>query len=276
MKRKKIVRVAVYAALILIVIAFLSPLGLMVLNAFKGYDEIMRDVIAPPESFSFENFQTVFENMQYPRVFLNTLILTALSVGGIILLGALAGYKMSKTKTRYSKLLFFLCIVPMMIPFHSFMISLVKIATQLGITKSIFGLAIIYWGLGSPMAIFLFHGFSKTIPKEIEESALLDGCGQARMFFSIIFPLLKPVSASAGVVNAMWIWNDFLLPLLIIGGERNAQTLQLTAYKFMGQYKMEWQNIMASAILIILPALVIYLIFQRQIVKGMVTGSVKG
>ena len=164
----------------------------------------------------------------------------------------------------------------MMIPFQSFMITLVKIAVGLNLTNSVWGLSTIYWGLGTPMAIFLYQGFSKGIPTEIEECAILDGCSQFRLFTSIIFPLLKSTTASVIVVNAMWLWNDFLLPLLIIGGSKNNKTLQLAAYGFMGQYKMEWQNIMAAAILIIIPALIIYLVFQKHIIKGMVAGAVKG
>lgn len=137
-------------------------------------------------------------------------------------------------------------------------------------------ISVIYWGLGAPMAIFLYHGFTRGIPKELEECALLDGCSPWRIFTRIVFPLLQPVTASVIVVNAMWLWNDFLLPLLIIGTSKSTKTLQLAAYAFMGQYKMEWQNIMAAAMLSIIPALIIYLIFQKNIVKGLVAGAIKG
>lgn len=276
MKKERFFRFLVYIILILSLLIYLSPLALVVLNAFKRYDEIMTDVLALPEQFSFQNFQVVFENMDYPRVFLNTLIVTVLGTAGIVILGAMAGYKMARVRTRYSKVCFMLCIVPMMIPFQSFMITLVSISKSLGLINSLWGLPVIYWGLGCPMAIFLYQGFSKTIPYELEECATLDGCNQFTLFTRIIFPLLKSTTAAVIVVNAMWLWNDFLLPLLIIGGSKDTKTLQLAAYSFMGQYKMEWQNIMAAAILIIIPALVIYLIFQKHIIKGLVAGAVKG
>ena len=276
MKRDKALRWVLYIFLILFLLVYLSPLVLVVLNAFKRYDEIMTDVLALPQQFTFENIQVVFENMKYPAAFLNTLIVTVVGTLGIVVFGSMAGYKMARVKTRYSKICFMLCITPMMIPFQSFMITLVKIAVGLNLTNSVWGLSTIYWGLGTPMAIFLYQGFSKGIPTEIEECAILDGCSQFRLFTSIIFPLLKSTTASVIVVNAMWLWNDFLLPLLIIGGSKNNKTLQLAAYGFMGQYKMEWQNIMAAAILIIIPALIIYLVFQKHIIKGMVAGAVKG
>ena len=175
--------------------------------------------------------------MKYPATFLNTLIATVIGTLGIIVIASMGGYKMARVKTRYSRFCFLFCIAPMMIPFQSFMLTLVNVATTLHINGKIWGLAIIYWGLGAPMSIFLYQGFAKGIPLELE---------------------------------------DFLLPLLMLGGRKSSKTLQLAAYSFMGQYKMEWQNIMSAAILIIIPALILYLIFQKSIIKGVVAGAVKG
>jgi raffinose/stachyose/melibiose transport system permease protein len=236
----------------------------------------MKNVLALPEHFSLKNFAVVFQDMNYPLTFFNTFVVTLIGTVGIVIFGSMAGYKMARVKTRYSRLTFLYCITPMMVPFQSFMITLVVVAKKFHLTNNVPGLGIIYWGLGIPMALFLYQGFAKTIPYELEESAIMEGCSQPRLFTQIIFPLLKSVTASVIVVNAMWIWNDFLLPLLVIGGSREKKTLQLAAYTFMGQYKSEWQNIMAAAILIIIPALVIYLIFQKNIIKGLVAGAVKG
>ncbi len=265
-----------FVLLIITVAIYILPLALLVLNAFKSYDEIMKNVLALPKKFTLHNFTVVFSDMNYPKTFFNTFVVTLIGTCGIVLFGSMAGYKMSRVKTRYSKFSFLYCITPMMVPFQSFMITLVVIARRMHLTNSIVGLGVIYWGLGIPMALFLYQGFAKTIPYELEESALMDGCSQVRLFLQILFPLLRSVTASVIVVNAMWIWNDFLLPLLIIGGSKEHKTLQLAAYSFMGQYKSEWQNIMAAAILIIVPALVIYLIFQKNIIKGLVAGAVKG
>lgn len=138
------------------------------------------------------------------------------------------------------------------------------------------GLAIIYWGLGAPMSIFLYRALPRAFPWNWKRAALIDGCNQFQLFTRIIFPMLKSCTATITIINVMWIWNDFLLPILMLGGRKSSKTLQLAAYSFMGQYKMEWQNIMSAAILIIIPALILYLIFQKSIIKGVVAGAVKG
>lgn len=275
-KKRSLSSMLIFLFLVICLIIHLMPLGMVILGSLKTYSEVMTNVLSWPQTFSFVNYADVFMKMNYPKAFGNTLFVTVIGVSGIVLLGSMAGYKLSRVKTRFSYILFLLCIMPMMIPFQSFMITLVQIAKKMGFINNLLGLGIIYWGLGAPMAIFLYHGFTKGIPLELEECALLDGCSSWRMFRKIVFPLLKPVTASVIVVNAMWLWNDFLLPLLIIGTSKSGKTLQLSAYTFMGQYKMEWQNIMAAAVLSIIPALIIYLIFQKNIVKGLVAGAVKG
>jgi len=213
--------------------------------------------------------------MNYPRLFLNTLFVTSMGVAGVVLLGSLAGYKLSRTKSVFSWVFFIILIAPMMIPFHSFMISLVKVARTLSLTRTPWGLGIIYWGLGAPLATFLFHGFVKTVPRELDECAFIDGASQGRVFFRIIFPLLQPVTVTVIVLNAMWMWNDFLLPLLIVGGTRSSYTLQLAANNFMGQYKTEWNLAMAGVLLTLVPAIIFYITLQKYIIKGMVAGAVK-
>ncbi len=275
-KKAKAYHIILPIVLLLFLLIYLSPLYLVGINAFKSYQEIMTDVMSLPRQFTLENLKSVFEDMNYPTTFMNTLEVTVLGTVGIVILASMAGYKMARVKTRYSRLCFLFCIAPMMIPFQSFMLTLVNIATILNINGKIWGLGIIYWGLGTPMAIFLYQGFAKSIPLELEESALIDGANQFQLFTRIVFPMLKSCTATVIIINVMWLWNDFLLPLLILGGRRSSKTLQLAAYSFMGQYKMEWQNIMSAAILIIIPALIIYLIFQKHIIKGVIAGAVKG
>lgn len=275
-RRSKTLRVLIQIFLVVFLLLYLSPLFLVGINAFKSYQEIMTNVMSFPKELTLENFKNVFEDMKYPSTFMNTLLVTVGGTAGIVVTASMAGYKMARVKTRYSRLFFLYCIAPMMIPFQSFMLTLVNIATLLNINGKIWGLAVIYWGLGAPMAIFLYQGFAKSIPVELEESALIDGCNQFQLFTRIVFPMLKSSTATVIIINVMWIWNDFLLPLLILGGRKSSKTLQLAAYSFMGQYKMEWQNIMSAAILIIIPALILYLIFQKYIIKGVVAGAVKG
>ena len=178
---------------------------------------------------------------------------------------------MARVKTRYSRFCFLFCIAPMMIPFQSFMLTLVNVATTLHINGKIWGLAIIYWGLGAPMSIFLYQGFAKGIPLELEESALIDGCNQFQLFTRIIFPMLKSCTATVTIINVMWIWNDFLLPYLVLDINKY-KTISIAIQYMKGSYG----RVDMAAILIIIPALILYLIFQKSIIKGVVAGAVKG
>ena len=267
---------AVSLLMAVIALVYLYPLILVVINSVKTFAEIMANVVAFPSRLHGENFANAFGLMRYPNLFLNTLVVTVMGTAGVVLLASLAGFKLSRTRTRVSWFVFLLCVAPMMIPFHSFMIALVKVAKTLHLTNSIWGLGVIYWGLGVPLSLFMYHGFVKTVPTELDDCAAIDGCRPLRAFFQVIFPLLQPVTVSVIVINAMWMWNDFLLPLLILSGAKKSLTLQLAAYNFFGQYKIEWQNAMAGVLLTITPAIIFYVILQRHIIKGMVAGAVKG
>ena len=259
-----------------VALVYIYPLILVAINSLKTFAQIMENVMAFPSRLRWENFANAFTLMRYPNLFVNTLVVTCLGTAGVVLLASLAGFKLSRTKTRISWFVFLLCVAPMMIPFHSFMIALVKVAKTLHLTNSLWGLGVVYWGLGVPLSLFMYHGFVKTVPTELDDCAAIDGAGPLRAFFQVTFPLLQPVTVSVIVINVMWMWNDFLLPLLILGGTKTSQTLQLAAYNFFGLYKIEWQNAMAGVLLTITPAIILYLILQRHIIKGMVAGAVKG
>lgn len=261
--------------LTLVALFYLYPLFLVVINSFKTFSEITSNVLALPKSLVFENFSNAFRIMNYPQYFLNTLLATSVGVSGVVLVSSMAGYKLSRTKTRYSFVMFIVLIAPMMIPFHSFMISLVKVAKELHLIGSPLGLGVLYWGLGASLALFMYHGAVKSVPQELDDCALIDGAGPLRAFFQIIFPLLQPVTVSVIVINTMWMWNDFLLPLLVLSGSKKSLTLQLAAYNFFGLYKVDWNFAMAGVLLTILPAVIFYLSLQRYIIKGMVAGAVK-
>ncbi len=272
---KNIFKTIANVLLFLLALLYLYPLILVIINSMKTFQEVMTNVVSLPSRISFENYVKAFRLMEYPSLFLNTFIVTLVGVAGVVVISSMAGYKLSRTKTRYSWLIFIICIAPMMIPFHSFMISLVKMARLLHVINSTWGLGIIYWGLGAPLALFMFHGFVKTIPKELDECAIIDGCSPFRAFFNIIFPLLKPVTVSVIVINTMWMWNDFLLPLLMLNGNQKSKTLQIAAYGFFGQYKIEWHFAMAGVLMVIIPPVILFIALQKYIIKGMVAGAIK-
>ena len=263
------------AVLTLSALLYLYPLILVVINSFKTFAEITINVVALPQKITMDNYINAFRLMEYPRLFLNTLYATATGVLGVVAVSSMAGFKLSRTKTTYSWIMLIILIAPMMIPFHSYMIALVKVAKSLHLTRSPWGLGVLYWGLGAPLALFLYHGFVKSIPRELDDCAMIDGASPLRAFVQVIFPLLQPVTVSVIVINAMWMWNDFLLPLLVLSGAKKALTLQLAAYNFFGLYKMQWNYAMAGVLLTIAPALVFYLVLQKHIIKGMVSGAVK-
>ena len=275
-KKSKALHGVIQLFLILFLLLYLSPLFLVGINAFKSYQEIMTDVMSLPSAFTLDNIKNVFHDMKYPATFLNTLIATVIGTLGIIVIASMGGYKMARVKTRYSRFCFLFCIAPMMIPFQSFMLTLVNVATTLHINGKIWGLAIIYWGLGAPMSIFLYQGFAKGIPLELEESALIDGCNQFQLFTRIIFLMLKSCTATVTIINVMWIWNDFLLPLLMVNSSNETKTLVLSAYTFVGQFNTQWHYAMAAMVLAVLPSIIIFIFLQKYIVEGVVAGAVKG
>lgn len=273
-KRKKRSLLLLEIVVVIAALLFLYPFFLVVINTFKGYTEVVTDVIGWPKEFIFDNYTQVWKLIHYPKLFANTFLLTLASVAGIVLFGSMAGYKLSRTKSRTSSFLFFLAIAPMMLPFQSFMVTLTKLSKDLHLINHLPGLTLVYWGLGCPLAVFLFHGFVKSIPLELEECAYIDGCSPYRVFFNIIFPVMKPVVSTVIVLNAMWIWNDFLLPLIMLNGQE--ATLQLASYKFFGQYKSEWNYALTAVVMVTTPPILFFLLMQRYIIQGMVAGAVKG
>ena len=275
-KKSKALHGVIQLFLILFLLLYLSPLFLVGINAFKSYQEIMTDVMSLPSAFTLDNIKNVFHDMKYPATFLNTLIATVIGTLGIIVIASMGGYKMARVKTRYSRFCFLFCIAPMMIPFQSFMLTLVNVATTLHINGKIWGLAIIYWGLGAPMSIFLYQGFAKGIPLELEESALIDGCNQFQLFTRIIFPMLKSCTATVTIINVMWIWNDFLLPYLVLDIKK-FKTISIVVQYMKGSYgRVDMGAIMACLIMAIIPVIVFYLSCQKYIIKGVAAGAVKG
>jgi raffinose/stachyose/melibiose transport system permease protein len=164
----------------------------------------------------------------------------------------------------------------MLVPFQTIMITLLKVAKSMNLSDSLLGLGVQYWGFGIPMAVFIYSGFIRTVPREIDESAMIDGASTIRTFFQIIFPLLKTVTATIVVLDVMWIWNDFLLPLLMVNSSADTKTLTLAAYSFVGQYNTQWQYAMTAMVLTVTPSILFFIVMQKNIVKGVVAGAVKG
>lgn len=276
MKRKSMIfNILIYSFLILAALFCLFPLLMALINSLKSNGELLTSIIALPKTFRIDNYIRTFEKMHYLRSLGNTVILAALSVSMMILFSAMAGWKLCRTKTRFSSILLGFFVFSMLIPFSSIMIPLYKIVLLFNIKNSLVGLSFVYAGLGVSMAIFLYHGFVKTIPLELEEAAAIDGCRPFQTFFLVIFPLLKSITATVCITNVLWVWNDFLLPLIVVADNKK-YTLLLSTNTLFGQYSSDWSAILSALILAAIPVIIFYAIFQKHILRGITDGAIKG
>lgn len=274
--KRKAVSALVLLGLIIASVFTLFPIYISLLNSLKTKGDLLNNILSIPAQFEFGNYVEAFTKTRYLLCLKNTVLITAVGLLGIVLFASMAGYKLCRTKTRLSGFLFGLFTMSMLIPFYSIMIMLYKIAVKMAINDSILGLGMIYIGLGVPLAVFLYHGFVKSVSLELEEAAVIDGCGEFRKFFKIVFPLLHPITATIIVLNTLWMWNDFLLPLLMLS-DFDKYTLLISTTILFGEYgNNEWPAILATLIMAMLPALVLYLLLQKYIVKGIAEGALKG
>lgn len=246
MKTKTKIGFGVFAWVIAII--YISPLYFVISNALKGYEQVTIDPVSFPNPIIWKNFIEAWNGMGYIRAFVNTLVITAGSIVGIILVCSLGSYMLVRRYPRISNIIYMLIISMMFVPFQAMMI---------------------------PMAMFLFHGFIKNIPYELEEAAMIDGAGTWRIFTQIIFPLLKSITVTVAILDMLWIWNDFLLPVITISKE-NMRTLTLSYYFYFGEYVNQWHLALSAVILSIVPAIVFYFFGQKYIIEGIVAGAVKG
>jgi ABC-type sugar transport system, permease component len=253
----------------------LFPLVMALFNSLKTTAEMNLAVLALPKTFKWDNYVTAFQSMNFLRSLINTIIITSFGTLGIVVISAMAGYKLSRTKTALSNIIFFLIISSMMIPFTVIMIPLVQVAAKLYMLNKIWGIILVYVGVGINMPIFLYHGFVKTIPLELEEAALIDGATDWQVFHKILLPMLQPINITVALLQIIWIWNDFLLPLVFISSQKN-YTLILSTQSFYSLYSTSWELILAGNFMAAIPVIIIYLLFQKNIQEGIATGALKG
>lgn len=264
------------AVLMLAASIAIVPVLMALLNSLKTDGEIITNILALPASLQFGNYAVAFERTRFLRSVWNTLMVLLVGLSGIVIFAAMAGYKLSRTRGVVSGIIFGLFVMSMLIPFHSIMIPLTRVSRTLRLQGSTVGLGIIYVGLGVPLAIFLYHGFVKSVPRELDEAAVIDGCGELRYFATIVFPLLAPVTVTIIVLNTLWMWNDFLLPLLMIT-DMNRYTVLLSTNMLFGRYgNHEWSAILATLILAMFPVVTLFLALQKYVMRGIVDGAIKG
>ncbi|WP_050180001.1 carbohydrate ABC transporter permease [Domibacillus robiginosus] len=258
---------------LLLALLWISPFYLMIANAFKTKREIFTNTMKLPETFTFDNFVQAFEELTFLQTFMNSVLVTFLSVAIILFFSAMAAYALSRNGSKLSNIIFFVFVAAMLIPFQSVMIPLVTIFGKAN-ALNFYGLIFMYLGFGCSLSIFLYHGALKGISKSLDEAATIDGCNRLQVFWYIIFPLLKPITITVGILNVIWIWNDFLLPSLVISGD-GTDTIPLKLFLFFGQYTKQWHLALAGLTISIIPVIIAYFFAQKQIIKGVSDGAVK-
>jgi raffinose/stachyose/melibiose transport system permease protein len=273
------------AVAIVLFLLVLFPFFMVLINAAKSPFEITQNPLAMPTKFSniLANIVNIWTsvNVRYSSSFLSSAIITSLSLVLLNFCSAMAAWVLVRTKTRLSSAIFVMFIAAMVIPFQIVMFPLltwfrdVYQWTGIKLLRSYAGIILAYLGFGISQSIFMFHGFIKSIPLELEEAAYIDGCTKPEIFFRIIFPILKPIQATVLVLNGIWIWNDYLLPLLVLGKGNAIMTIPLAVSNFAGAYVKQWDLIMTAILMAMIPVVIFFLIAQKSIIKGMVAGSIK-
>ena len=268
------------AALAVICVIYVLPVVAVVINSFKLNTFVKTDTFALPtgEMYAgFENFikGMTFGNYPFAKSVLYSVVITLLSTALILLCTSMAAWYIARVNSLFCKGLYFLCVFSMVVPFQMVMFTLSKTANSLHLNTP-WTIPIIYLGFGAGLAIFMFVGFVKSIPLEIEEAAAIDGCGPLRTYFSVVVPMLKPTMVSVGILEIMWVWNDFLLPYLVL--DKNLyRTIPIHIQYLKGSYgTVDLGATMALILLSIIPVIVFYLTCQKHIIKGVAAGAVKG
>lgn len=263
----------------------LSPFILVVFNAAKKSAAIVISPIAPPENWGqmLVNLQNVIhnQNFSYWKSFFSSLFITVVSLGLLTLFSSMAAWVLVRNKTKWSNVIFMTFVAAMVIPFQVVMLPLLSTFRELSaftgirLLSSYTGIIIAYLGFGGSMSVFILHGFIKGVPRELEEAAWIDGCSPEGTFFRVVFPLLKPVQMTVLILNGIWIWNDYLLPSLMLGLNGRIKTLPVAVSSFVGSYVKQWDLILAAAFLAMIPVIILFLLAQKQIIQGMVEGAIK-
>lgn len=257
-------------------IFWLMPLILIFINSFKPYNDMLQDFLALPKSWSLDMYIETWTKFKFPLLISNTLLYTIATVVMITLLAPMAAYKLARTKDRLSKVCFVLIIMPMMVPFQSYMITLTRLVANVNLTGKRMGQILVSIGLCMPLAVYMIHGFVKNVPIELEECACIDGAGKVRTYFSIVLPLLKPILTTVIVLDTLATWNDIITNQLIVGGNASAMNIQNALYMQFSAQTADWEHALPGIVMSMIPSLIFFIVMQKHIVGGITAGAVKG
>ena len=273
-KEKHSGQAIIYILFTVLLILFLIPFFLVLLNSFKSNKEIIMNPLSLPEKINLTGYAKAFTAMNYLQTFRNSLIITVLSIVFIILFAVMCAYFFARNNWKINKIIFMVMVASMIIPFQTIMIPIVRNFSAINAVDNIFMVVVFYVGAHISMAVFMFQGFIKNISVELDEAATIDGCTSFQILFRIIFPLLKPIISTVAVLDILAIWNDFLLPYILLQSN-SLKTLPLMTYSFFGQYSIDYSLVCSGLIMSILPVIIIYAFLQKQIIDGVVAGAIK-
>ncbi|PCS07727.1 sugar ABC transporter permease [Lactococcus plantarum] len=264
--------------LVLLIMGFVTifPVAFMLMNSFKSQSEIVDSPLALPKEITFKYISHAMTEINLLPSFLLTVVITVVAVSFIVLLSSSAAWMMVRVKSKLAIIILLVFTASMLIPFQAVMYPLISIFENMGL-KNVSGLIIMYGGFGLAMSTFLYHGFMKSVPASLEEAAIIDGANVFQVYFKIVMPLVKPTTVTVIILNAMWVWNDYLLPFLVLGDSEN-KTLTLALYYAKmkdGPYSVPWDLMFPAVLITVIPVIILFIFLQKQIIKGMADGAVK-
>lgn len=277
-KSKKFPRAVMILFLIAMALLFLFPVFVIVMNSFKGKFFISENPFGFITSESFigmKNYVNGIVKTNFVNSIAYSLFITVLSVLVIIVLTPMTAWYIARVKSKLSSILYYLFVFSMIVPFQMVMFSMSKISDMMGLGNPI-GIILIYLGFGSGLSVFMFVGFIKSVPVEVEESAMIDGCNPLQTFFKVVYPMIRPTAITVAILNTMWIWNDYLLPLIVLDSDYKTIPIAVQAMLTGSYGGREMGALMAMLVVSIVPIIVFYLTCQKHIIKGIVAGAVKG
>ena len=274
---RKILNIIFFLLLCAFAAAFIFPVAVILINSFKAKFSISQSPFTIPTGNDFvglSNYTAGIRSTGFPSAFGWSLFITLFSIAAIIIFTSMCAWYIVRVKTAYTSVLYYALVFSMIVPFQMVMFTMSKTANVLHLDNPL-GIILIYFGFGAGLSVFMFTGFIKTVPLGIEEAATIDGCSPFETFWLVVFPILKPTAITVAILNSMWIWNDYLLPYLVIGGDY--RTIPIAVQYLKGGYgSVDMGALMAMLVLSVIPVIVFYLSSQKYIIKGVAAGAVKG
>ena len=277
--KEKTINAILFVIMLFLFVIFIFPIGFILINSFKGKFFISDSPFSLPKGDSFAGLENYVSGLARTGFFQAagwSFFITIISVAVVVLFSAMTAYYLTRVKNKFTQVIYYLFVFSMIVPFQMVMFPTIKVADMLHLNNPI-GMVVLYLGFGSGLSVFMFAGFIKSIPIEIEEASMIDGCSPIKHFFYIILPILKPTAITVAILNTMWIWNDYLLPYLVIGVSTPYKTIPVVIQMLVGSNgNKDLGAMMAMLVLSMLPVIVFYLTMQKHIVKGVAAGAIKG